>query len=210
MTRHTFSRFVPDGCKFVRTGITWTEIARSPTINFGGRKFTCWTPIYERWGLSTNRAWPNACQVEYMGSSLRIKWDTWSCLSQCTTISNLSTKFRSWTWITLRSFLNFLYLRRNHAKKVVRSYRTSWDLQISKMEVKRYTESTNIAWFKRAGELLDKPIAAHPYELSSRVSIRIGQAWNESYPIISSFLVIVWFNVIAQTVHEVNIMVVQL
>ena len=78
------------------------------------------------------------------------------------------------------------------------------------MEVKRYMEPTNIAWFKRAGELPDKPVAAHLYELSSQVSIRIGQVWNEPYPIISSFLVIVWFNVTAQTVHEVNIMVVQL
>ena len=42
------------------------------------------------------------------------------------------------------------------------------------MEVKKYTEPTNITWFKRAGQLLGKPVAAHPYKLSNRVPIRIG------------------------------------
>ena len=80
----------------------------SPIMNFGGRKFACLTSMYERRGLSTNRAWPNACQVEYIGSTSRIRWDARSYLSQCTKISDLSTKFRSWTCTTLRSFLNFL------------------------------------------------------------------------------------------------------
>ena len=63
-------------------------------------------------------------------------------------------------------------------------------------------------WFKRTGEFPGKPIAAHPYELSNRVPIRIGQTSNEPYPIISGFKVIVGFNIAAQTVHEINIMMV--
>ena len=75
---------------------------------FRGRKFACLTSMYERRGLSTSRAWPNACQVEYTGSTPRIRWDAQSCLSQCIKFFGLSTKFRSRTCTTLRSFLNLL------------------------------------------------------------------------------------------------------
>ena len=40
---------------------------------------------------------------------------------------------------------------------------------------------------KHVGELPGKPVAAHLYELSNRVPIRIEQAWNEPYPIVSCF-----------------------
>ena len=63
---------------------------------------------------------------------------------------------------------------------------------------------------KHVGELPGKPVAAHLYELSNRVPIRIGQAWNELYLVVSSFKVIVLFNIAAQTVHEINIIMVQL
>ena len=75
---------------------------------------------------------------------------------------------------------------------------------------KRCTKLTNITWFKCAGEFPGKPIAAHPYELSYRIPIRIGQAWNKLYPVVSGFKVIVRFGIAAQTVHKINIMVVQL
>ena len=69
-------------------------------------------------------------------------------------------------------------------------------------------EPTNIPWFKRAGEFPGKPIAAHPYELSSWIPIRIGQAWNKPYSVISGFKVIVRFDVAAQTIHKINIVMV--
>ena len=80
----------------------------SPTINLRGRKFACRTSMYERRGLSTSKACPSACQVEYIGSSSRIKWDARSCPSQWTKISDLNIKFRSRTWTTRKSFLNLL------------------------------------------------------------------------------------------------------
>ena len=72
---------------------------------------------------------------------------------------------------------------------------------------KRCTELTNI---KCTREFPGKPIAAHPYELSYRIPIRIGQAWNKLYPVVFGFKVIVKFGIAAQTVHKINIMVVQL
>ena len=51
----------------------------SPTVNLGGRKFACRTSMYERRGLLTSKACPSACQVEYISSSPRIKWDARSC-----------------------------------------------------------------------------------------------------------------------------------
>ena len=66
------------------------------------------TSMYERRGLATSRAWPNACQVEYTGSTPRIRWDAQSYPFHYTKISDLSTKFRSRTCTTLRSFLNLL------------------------------------------------------------------------------------------------------
>ena len=73
--------------------------------------------IYERRGLSTNKALPNTFQMEYTGSSPRIKWDVQSCSSQCTKIFDLSTKFKSRTWTTLRSFLNLFVSAQKSCKK---------------------------------------------------------------------------------------------
>ena len=92
----------------------------SPTVNLGGRKFACRTSMYERRGLSTSKACLNACQVEYTGSSPRIKWDAWSCSSQWTKIFDLSIKFRSRTWTTQRSFLNLLESAQKSRKEWLR------------------------------------------------------------------------------------------
>ena len=114
--RHAFGQLVPNGCKFVRASVPWAKVMSFATVNFRGRKFACRTTMYERRGLSTNKAWLNACQVEYTGSTLRIRWDAQSCLSQCTKISDLSTKFRPWMCTALRSFLNLLVSTRKQHK----------------------------------------------------------------------------------------------
>ena len=45
----------------------------SPTVSLGEKKFVCRTLMYEMRGLSTSKAWLNSGQVEYTGSTLRIK-----------------------------------------------------------------------------------------------------------------------------------------
>ena len=78
----------------------------SPTVEDGGSKLECHTSMYDSRGLSTSKAWLNDCQVEYTGLPLSIRWDARSCLSECTNISDLSTKLRSLMCITLSSGLN--------------------------------------------------------------------------------------------------------
>ena len=110
----------------------------SPTVSLGGKKFTCRSSMYERKGLSTSKAWLNACQIEYTGSTLRIKWDARSCPSQCTKISNLSTKFRSQTCTTLSSFLNLLISARKQHKNWLLIAWSTQNWQINKIKLRKY------------------------------------------------------------------------
>ena len=95
-------------------------------------------------------------------------------------------------------------------QRTITSHRIGWKFHKKKWKWKRCTEPTNITWFKRAREFPSRPITAHLYELSGRIPIGIGQAWNKSYPVISGFKVIVGFNIATQIVHKINIMMVQL
>ena len=78
----------------------------SPTVKEEGSKLACQTLIYDNKGLSTSKALLNDCQVEYTGVQPSIRLDAWSCLSEYTKISDLSTKLRSLTCTTLRFGLN--------------------------------------------------------------------------------------------------------
>ena len=110
----------------------------SPIVSLEGKKFVCRTLMYEMRGLSTSKAWLNSGQVEYTGSTLRIKWDTQSCPSQCTKISDLSTKFRSQTCTTLRSFLNLLLSTWEQHKNWLVITWSIQNRQINKIKLRKY------------------------------------------------------------------------
>ena len=59
-----------------------------------------------------------------------------------------------------------------------------------------------------ASELTGKPVAAHLNILSPRVSVRVDKAQYESYLYIPNLKVVVGFNVTAQTVHKIYVVVV--
>jgi len=61
---------------------------------------------------------------------------------------------------------------------------------------------------KEGKGVIGKPIASHPDKFSHRVSIGIKKAQYELYLHIPSFQVIIGFDVAAQTIHVVNIMVI--
>lgn len=61
-------------------------------------------------------------------------------------------------------------------KKLVSAYLSKIIMGKKKLTSKRCLVPTNIAWQKWAGELIDKPIVAHPNKFSLRVSIGVGKA----------------------------------
>ena len=63
-------------------------------------------------------------------------------------------------------------------------------------------------WQSWASELTGELVAAHLDVLSYRVSVRVGKARYELYPYIPNLKVIVRFNVPAQIVHRVYVVVV--
>ena len=98
----------------------------------------------------------------------------------------------------------YIKTRRNRLVYVSTKIRTNKILKVALM----YRVLTNITWRSWASELTNEPDAAHPNVLSCRVSVRVRNARYESYMYIPNLKVVVGFNVTAQTVHKIYVVVV--
>lgn len=82
----------------------WASSGVSP----GGKKPHNRMSKYDSKGLLTVSAWLGPWKLVYMGVQPRMRWDACNWQSKCMKISDQSKKFRSRTWMVLRSDLNHL------------------------------------------------------------------------------------------------------
>ena len=103
---HSFSRLVPYGCEILSSGISRAEVP-SFTNCQGGREEVCMPDIDVREeGAIHQQRLAERLPGSVHGVTPEYQCDARSYPSVCTNISNLSTKLRSCTCMTLMSDLN--------------------------------------------------------------------------------------------------------